>query len=189
MFPRDSSRAAASTGTLACVNLYARLFALLARLKFRRKVDFFARTGLGFRVWPTDLDAIGHMNNAKYLALLDLGRIDLWVRSGFWDLAWNRGWYGVVSAQSIRYRRSLKPWERFEVSTEVVGWDEKAIYYVHDFTVGDELCARAVVQSRTLTRSGGQVTPKELWDLVGGAPEMTLPDWVDRWAEDVRIGL
>lgn len=42
---------------------------------------------LAMRVWPTDLDVQRHMNNGRYLSLMDLGRMDLLVRSGFWRAA------------------------------------------------------------------------------------------------------
>ena len=29
------------------------------------------------RVWPNDLDTNAHMNNGRYLTLMDLGRFDL----------------------------------------------------------------------------------------------------------------
>ena len=37
---------------------------------------------LTFRVWFHDLDPFRHMNNGRYLTLMDLGRTDLMVRSG-----------------------------------------------------------------------------------------------------------
>jgi len=37
-----------------------------------------------FRVVPTDLDVLGHMNNGVYFSLMDLGRIDLMIRTGAW---------------------------------------------------------------------------------------------------------
>ena len=39
---------------------------------------------LRFRAWPTDLDPSLHVNNGRYLALMDLGRLDLMVGAGLW---------------------------------------------------------------------------------------------------------
>ena len=54
------------------MNLYFRL--LLAVLKALRAPR--ARLGetveLTLRVWPTDLDLNGHMNNGRYLTMVDL---------------------------------------------------------------------------------------------------------------------
>ena len=35
---------------------------------------------LTFRVWPTDLDLSLHMNNGRYLTIMDIGRLDFMVR-------------------------------------------------------------------------------------------------------------
>ena len=34
------------------------------------------------RVWPNDLDTNAHMNNGRYLTLMDLGRFDLMTQCG-----------------------------------------------------------------------------------------------------------
>lgn len=171
------------------MNLYLRLLALAARLRLRGHVSPWDTAVTPFRVWPSDLDGLGHMNNAKYLALLDLGRIDLMLRSQFWQKIQAQGWYPVVAAQTIRYRHSLQPWQKFTLHTTIIGFDDKAIYFEHEFRVGDVVYARAVAQSRMLRRGGGHVTPGELTALVGGAPDLDLPQWVSTWADVVRTGL
>lgn len=171
------------------MNLYLRLIAFFSRVLLRGRIGPWDTAVTPFRVWPTDLDGLGHMNNAKYLSLLDLARMDLLLRSPLWRRTNREGWYAVVAAQTIRYRRSLQPWQKFKVHTSIIGFDEKAIYFRSDFRVGDDVYASAVAQSRMLRRGGGHVTPKELVDVVGSAPEGELPEWVLSWAEAVRAGL
>lgn len=171
------------------MNLYLRLVALLARLPLRGRIALWDTSVTPFRVWPSDLDAIGHMNNAKYLALLDLGRIDLMMRSGFWARLNEQGWYPVVAAQTIRYRRSLMPWQKFTLHTRLIGSDDKALYFDHEFRVGDVVYARAVAQSRMLRKGGGHVSSAEVVALADGMPSMELPAWVLTWAATVREGL
>lgn len=62
-----------------------------------------------FRVWPTDLDVLRHMNNGKYLSLMDVARFDLMQRTGTWRVFQEEGWYPVVVNQTISYRKSLNP--------------------------------------------------------------------------------
>ena len=56
----------------------------------RRAVAAPTRTGdesrLSFRCLPTDIDFNIHLNNARYLMLADLGRIDIFIRTGLLDL-------------------------------------------------------------------------------------------------------
>ncbi len=141
-----------------------------------------------FRVWPTDLDPLRHMNNARYLALLDLGRTDLMMRSGFWQEIDRRGWYPVVGAQTITYKRSLTLGQRFVVTTRVLGLDERAAYMHQEFRRGGQVIARAVVQARFLRKAGGQVDTSEILEAAEAAPEsLELPQWVADWAASVRI--
>ncbi len=112
------------------MNLYFRLLLLTLRTRLARTRP--SRLGRGtslwdeartpFRVAPTDLDPLRHVNNGKYLSLLDLGRYDLLTRSGFWQAASERGWYAVVAAQTITYKRSLTLGQRFVLRTGCSGW-------------------------------------------------------------------
>ena len=138
---------------LSGVNLYFRLLLLTLRLRRAPRVSLWSETRTPFRVWPTDLDPLLHMNNARYLGLMDLARTDLTVRSGYMQEVTRRGWYPVVGAQTITYKRSLKLWQRFVVTTRVLGFDERAAYMQQEFRRGGKLIARAVVQARFLKRT------------------------------------
>lgn len=94
------------------MNLLVRLALVLLGASRRGRLDLFALSDLPMRVWPTDLDVQMHMNNGRYLSLMDLGRIDLLVRSGFWAEARRRGWFPLVGASAIEYRRPLRASER-----------------------------------------------------------------------------
>ena len=67
-------------------------------------------------------------------------------RSGLLGEAAKRRWYPVVVAQTIRYLRSLHLFEKFQVTTEVVGWDEKYFFIKHRLTVGQQPVALALSQ-------------------------------------------
>lgn len=175
------------------MNLYLRLFLLTVRIRLAglrpgRRPSLWDEGRTPFRVALTDLDPLRHVNNGKYLSMLDLGRYDLLTRSGFWHEASRRGWYAVVAAQTITYKRSLTLGQRFTLVTRVLGVDDRAVYIEQTFERRGSVVARAVVQARFLRRTGGTVTPEELVDAAGGAPrDLTLPDWVHAWADAVRI--
>lgn len=175
------------------MNLYFRLFLLRLRVRLRpttggRRPSLWDEARTPFRVTLTDLDPLRHVNNGKYLSMLDLGRLDLMLRSGFWSAIAERGWYPVVSAQTITYKRSLTLGQRFELVTRVLGVDDRAVYLEQTFVRRGAVVARAVVQARFLRRSGGTVPMTDLLDAVGGAPDdRELPAWVHGWAGAVRI--
>lgn len=172
------------------MNLTFRLLLLTLRVRLspRRRLSLWDESRTPFRVTLTDLDPLRHVNNGKYLSLLDLGRLELLLRSGAWHTYAERGWYSVVSAQTITYKRSLTLGQRFELRSRVLGVDERAVYLEQTFVRRGDVVARAVVQARFLRRTGGSVSPDELLAATGGSPrDLTLPAWVSAWAASVRI--
>jgi acyl-CoA thioesterase FadM len=75
-----------------------------------------------FRVWPHDLDVSMHMNNGRYLGIMDLGRLDLILRSGLWRAVLRHRWTPVLDAAVIRYRRELRAFRSFRLETRVLSW-------------------------------------------------------------------
>jgi acyl-CoA thioesterase FadM len=124
------------------------------------------------------------MNNGKFLALFDLGRIDLSLRSGAWQHWGNLGWYPVVVAETITFRKSLMPWQKFDLESKVIGWDEQAFYFDQRMVVDGEIYTQGIVRIRFLKKKRGILTPAEViekgGDWHGEIP--VLPEWVKDWA-------
>lgn len=156
-----------------------------ARRKLRREGRI-APTGISrIRVTtlPTDLDILRHMNNGRYLSLFDLGRWDLLERTGMAGAMKKHGWYGVVAAETVTFRKSLEPWQRFDIESRLLGHDDKTIYLEHRAVVDGEIYARAIIRSRMLKRSGGTLSHEELFGAIGrpeGLPE--VEPWMHEWA-------
>jgi acyl-CoA thioesterase FadM len=153
------------------MNLLLRLCWLLLVSRHRAPVPPLGPCRTPFRVWPTDLDLLWHVNNGVYFSIMDLARIDLMVRAGMATRIRAQGWYPVVVAETIQFRRSLNPFQRFEIETRVLGWDDKALVLEQQFFRGDEAVAHALVRARFLSRRGGTVSPRELIELFGLPPE------------------
>lgn len=169
------------------MNLYLRLLWLLLARRLRRRTNLWEPCETPFRVWPTDLDLLGHMNNGRYLTIMDLARMDLMLRSGTWRQLKARRWYPVIAGQTITYRRSLQPFQRFVVRTRVLGSDDRWLYLEQTFLTGRDVAAQAIVRARFLRRSGGGVDVEELYELVGRpAEDPQMPAWVSRWTTDTR---
>lgn len=159
------------------------LFRARRRLRREGPLDPNTVTRLRLRVLPTDIDVLRHLNNGRYLSLFDLGRWDLLTRSGLVAAMTKEGWYAVVAAETITFRRSLELWQRFDLETRLIGHDDRAVYLEHRALVGEEIYARAIIRARILRRTGGTVPHDELFAAVG-RPE-GLPDiepWVHEWA-------
>lgn len=151
-----------------------------------------------FRVWPTDLDVLRHMNNGKYLSLMDIGRYDLMLRNGVFALFKQENWYPVVVGQTISYRKSLNPWMKFTIESRILGLDDQAVYMEQRFVrpapassgiPGEpEIYARAIVRARILRRSGGVVPVSEILDKSGAEPTtLVVPEEYLAWGQATKL--
>lgn len=82
---------------------------------------------LTFRVWLHDLDTSLHMNNGRYLTLMDLGRFDLMVRSGLVKTALKNKWTPIASTIAIRFKREVRLFGRFRMESRIIGWDDTQV--------------------------------------------------------------
>ena len=154
----------------------------------RSKLDVHDVGRMPLRVLPTDLDILGHMNNGVYFSIMDLGRMDLMIRSGLWPKLLAKGYYPVMANESGTFRKSLQPWQRYVLESRIVGYDAKAVYVEQRFVVDGEIYASAMTRGRFLKKSGGTVSMQELSDLTGvDVTTMGPPAWIDPWVEAVTL--
>ena len=166
------------------MNMYLRLIVVLVRARLRGAASPLGPCRTPLRVRPTDLDPLGHVNNGVYFSIFDLGRVELILRSGLYQRFRRRGWYAVVTAETGTFRRELRAFRRFDLHTEVLGWDERHLYFQHRIVSGGRLATNAVVQVRFLSRDGQRVTPDDLIETLPEVPERPeLPDWVRDWSK------
>ncbi|MEZ4362150.1 MAG: SDR family NAD(P)-dependent oxidoreductase [Kofleriaceae bacterium] len=115
------------------MNLYLRLLWMLMSTPFRSRLAPLEVGVTRWRVLPGDLDAFGHMTNARYLAVMDLARLDLLVRVGLAPLVLRHRWQVPVGTSAMEYRASLRLFEEYEVATRIVSWDSTWFYLRQDF--------------------------------------------------------
>ena len=155
---------------------------LLASLR-RPRITPLEESIVRFRVLPNDLDVNVHMNNGRYLTLMDLGRMDLIARMGVLRPLLHRKWQPVVGSLVIRFRRPLNPFQRYDLHSRVLGWDEKWFYMEQRFERAGEVVAVAIVKGLFL-RAGGRVPPAEVVALTGESlSSPPLPDAITQWQE------
>jgi YbgC/YbaW family acyl-CoA thioester hydrolase len=174
------------------MNLLFRLLFTLIMSKRREKCPLKGPARVAFRCWFTDLDVLLHMNNAKYLALLDLARLDLMIRSGVYEKLKENDFYPVIAAETIRFRKSLKLFDAFEIETTVLGWDEKAFILEQVFLKNGEQMAIATVRARFLKKQGGTVAPEEILSMVNAheiSPEFSeaIRTWNTNMAQEIKL--
>jgi acyl-CoA thioesterase FadM len=107
------------------MNLFLRLFAVVISVAFRRRLKVNDVSQITLLVLPNDVDLNFHMNNGRYMTLLDLGRLDFLIRTGLGPVFLRNKWQPQIGGTLIRYRFGLRPFERFRILTRILCWDEK----------------------------------------------------------------
>lgn len=135
--------------------------------------------------WPWDLDPWLELNNGRTLSLYDLGRIPMAMRIGLVSALRKSGWGMVVAGVSVRFRRRVRVFERLQMQSRVLGWDERFFYLLQSMwreqECVNEMLARMAITDRS---KGGIVKPVELFSKITTqtvSPE--LPTWVYLWID------
>lgn len=160
-----------------------RLLHVILMSVFRPRLGPYDPSLLSFRVMPADIDINFHMNNARYLSMMDHGRWDVILRSGFWREAIRKRLRPVIGGTIVRYRRSLKPFQSFILTTRLVTWDERWLYL--EQTVESRGRLSCIAQLRVaFVGADGTVPPGSVAGLMGvrGGPPPP-PGWIQRWRD------
>jgi acyl-CoA thioesterase FadM len=163
------------------MNLWLRIIFVVIGSFFRRSLAPLGESVLTFRVWPNDLDVNGHMNNGRYLTLMDLGRVDLMLRTGLGRLALKRGWTPLVGSAMIRFRRSLDPFQSYQLKSRIIGWDEKWFFIEQGFERRGEAVAFGTVKGLLRGREGNIPTADVLRSLDLNLPSPEIPEYIRMW--------
>lgn len=90
---------------------------------------------LSFRCLPTDIDLNLHLNNARYMMLADVGRIDIFFRAGLVSLAREKGWAPMLGGLQTVFVREIRLWRKFDVVSTVETWEGTQVIGRHEFVL------------------------------------------------------
>jgi acyl-CoA thioesterase FadM len=160
------------------VNLFFRLVWVFLKASFAKtQIDVTGSAVLKFRVWLTDQDMFAHLTNSRYMSFSDLGTINFIIRSGFWGVMRKRGWFPVICAQSMTISRMLKTPQAFEVTTQIVGWNETYVGISHTFTRHGNVHAQVNVLARFTSGKRKKIAPQDVIEAAGSdAQSPEIPD-------------
>ena len=137
--------------------VWARLARTLASSNKRGPYRMGGESRLRFRCLPSDIDFNLHLNNARYMMLADVGRIDIFNRSGLIKLARERGWAPMLGGLQTVFVREIKLWKRFEIVSTLETWADTQIIGRHRFVIDGDVTAALVlttggIYDRTIRR-------------------------------------
>ena len=169
------------------MHLIFRGFSTAVRALRRPKLGPLDESVITFRCWPNDLDTNFHMTNGRYLTAMDLGKIDLGLRTPFFlTLIRKKGWRPVLGGAVIRFKAPVHVFEKCTLRTRILGWDEKWFYMEHRLEVRGGLAALSI--GKGLFRLPGESVPSvEMAQALGVTPQSPpLPDYAADWIESEK---
>jgi acyl-CoA thioesterase FadM len=135
---------------------------------------------------PTDIDLNLHMNNARYLNIMDYGRTHLLARTGLLEHIIHSRWRPLLGAAWLTYRRSLPLFSAFSLTSRMVCWDDRWFYIEQTFTGREGLAAVGWVKG-ILRDAKGCVAPQKVIEGVApGKVSPPIPEAIVTWNELTR---
>jgi acyl-CoA thioesterase FadM len=163
------------------MNLIFRLIWIMIEGLFRKRLHPLSESVLHLRCLPNDLDLNLHMNNGRFLSIMDLGRLDLLMRTDLAKTLFSHRWQPLVGGVNIRYKQSLAPFKKYRLHTKVIGWDEKWFYIEQRFEWRNRTIAVGLVKA-IFRGERRNVPPDEVLKLIGvNIDPPRMPDQVTKW--------
>ncbi|NVN92992.1 MAG: thioesterase family protein [Desulfuromonadales bacterium] len=147
------------------MRLRLRLLLLLITSLFHKPVKELDQSVISLRVLPNDID-IFKITTDRYVALMELGRMDFAFRIGLLRTMIRKNWVPLTTLCTIRFRHPLKVFQKYQLRTRVAFWDEHTFYFQHDFELRGRVVATGYVCS-TLLSPAGPVRPEDVLGETG----------------------
>lgn len=160
-----------------------RLAHTLARGRKLAPLKFDEMQSTQHRVALFDCDMFFEMNNGRILKIFELGRWQFALRTGLWQQLRTQNWGFAVAGASVRYRKRLLPFERFEMRTRILGWDERFIYVEQGMFKTNGDCANHCLFRTAIVSNGRAVPTEKVAALMGGISSPALPNWARNWID------
>ena len=166
------------------MNLYFRLIWIIIRSLFKSRIDFADKISLTLHIMPNDLDINRHLNNGRYLTLLDLASIEFFIRSGVLKHAIRQGFRPMIGGLMVTYRKGLSLFERCTLTMQMEAWNERWNYFRFEFKNSDGLLsATGYIKGAFVSKKG--IIPNKVADEIFGHErgDCTLPPAITHWIE------
>ncbi|MCL6282402.1 thioesterase family protein [Ruegeria sp. 2012CJ41-6] len=133
--------------------------------------------------WPWDLDIWLELNNGRAMTLYDLGRTMLAQRTGLGKAILARRWAMTMAGSTVRFRRRIRGFEKFEARSRTICWDDKFTYLEQSMWKKNGECASHVMFRAAVTNESGIVPPSEVLREMGyeNAISPPMPEWLADW--------
>jgi len=169
------------------MNLYLRLICTLIKTAFLPPIRMGEAIERRFRVLPNDLDINAHMNNGRYMTIVDLMIVEYFIRCGLFKVLLSRRWRPMLGGSIMHFRRGLKPFDVYTLRLKLVSWDERWNYMAFEFLREGRGAASGLCKGAVVGRDGF-VGNTAVHAAAGVVPDLpTEPEAVALWRETDRL--
>ena len=133
--------------------VWARLAKVALTTRSRGRYEPGGESRLSFRCLPTDIDPNLHLNNARYLMLADLGRMDIFLRAGLLQLTRKMDWAPMMGGVQSVFVREIRLWKRFEVVSSIETWEGTQVIGRHRFELDGRTAALVMTTAGVYDRT------------------------------------
>ena len=133
--------------------VWARLAKVALTTRSRGRYEPGGESRLSFRCLPTDIDPNLHLNNARYLMLADLGRMDIFLRAGLLQLTRKMDWAPMMGGVQSVFVREIRLWKRFEVVSSIETWEGTQVIGRHRVELDGQTAALVMTTAGVYDRT------------------------------------
>lgn len=114
----------------------------------------------------------------RYLRELDFARFHYYGLTGIYSAIKKEGGGAVQGATTVRYRRTIPIFNLYKIETELVWWDEKAIYLEQKFITNDGFVRAIAMSKQCITKVNVMDLMKKFTDKRPDQPQ-ELKIWLE----------
>ena len=153
------------------MRLRFRFLWLILASYFKKPISILDETTINLIVLPNDID-ITKVTNDRYNAIMDLGRMDFAFRIGLRNAMVKNKWIPVATFITVRFRYPLKIFQKYQLKTRIIWWDENVFYWEQLFQRKGRIVATGHVCGTV--HKNGIVPSKDILAIIG--PSVSKPD-------------
>ena len=142
------------------MRLRFRLLWLLISSLWRPRLNVLDTSVVNLRVHINDVD-VRKVSGDRYFAFADLGWGDMYIRWGAFKRVLKGECAPVGQVLTVKVRSPLWLFQKFQIHTKIVWWDERWVYVEQRFTRGGETVAICVLKGGLL--KGQKLVPVSEW--------------------------
>ena len=151
---------------------WLRLFFVLIQTLRKPLVSLDEETTLNLRVWPFDAELLA-ANHAAYATYFEMGRWGYGAQIHMIPIFAKRVWAVIIGGQAFFYNKPMKRFQKFQVKTQLIAFDEKWLYFKQSIESKGAVIASARV--RALIRGTKGIIPTQTILSELGNPKIDLP--------------